>query len=387
MAGQPRLSPATAHRWLVCPGSVALEAAIGDPADTCALENAAAHSLAELALTSGRDCVRFVGAAMGPGAIVVDPAMATFVQPYVDYVRTLATATGGELLVEPRVSIGHLTGEAGAEDTVDAVVLADGEIIVVDLCYDRAGAVAAERNPQLMLYALGLFEQYRLLGDFRRVRLVVYPPRLAAQPAEWACAIDTLLAFGATIAVAAAQALDALRCRAHWVGAPLGDGPYLNPSATACRLCKAQAHCRRVAELVADTTAADLVGPVQVMLPVDAEPLHLARCMARVVLIEQWCRAVRERTEAQLRAGRPVPGFELVQGCEGAPVWSDEAAAEALLRSMRLSHEEMFRYTLISPSAAERLVESGTLGPRQWARLKGLITRVDGRPRVVPSGE
>ena len=59
------------------------------------------------------------------------------------------------------------------------------------------------------------------------------------------------------------------------------------------------------------------------------------------------------------------------------------------MKIMRLKVEQMYDFTLISPTSAEKLAkakkgETPVLGPRQWAKLQKLIGRADPKPSVKP---
>lgn len=120
---------------------------------------------------------------------------------------------------------------------------------------------------------------------------------------------------------------------------------------------------------------------------------HLATCMDSLDLVEGWCKAVRAETERRLLAGKPVPGYKLVQGKQGSRAWSAEDEAREMLKSFRLKVEEMYDLSLISPTTAEKLTNPGArdgkpvIGPKQWAKLQKLITRSDGKPSVAPASD
>ena len=61
--------------------------------------------------------------------------------------------------------------------------------------------------------------------------------------------------------------------------------------------------------------------------------------------------------------------------------------AEAVLKAMRVKHEQMYDYKLISPTTAEKLAKAEVIGPRQWPKLQALITRADGKPSVAPESD
>jgi ubiquinone biosynthesis protein UbiJ len=111
---------------------------------------------------------------------------------------------------------------------------------------------------------------------------------------------------------------------------------------------------------------------------------HLALCMDSVDLIEGWCKATRAETERRLLAAGQVPGWKLVTGKQGNRAWTDPTEVEKTLKKMRLKNDEMYDWTLISPTSAEKLAAAGTLGAKQWAKLQDSICRANGKPSVAP---
>lgn len=166
-------SPSGALGWMNC---LAWEA---NPTSSPAADyGTAGHWVAERCLTLGLDAMAYLGTTVQVNGrdILVDQEMVTAVQKYLEYVRALP----GQLLVEVRLPIGHITGEPGAHGTSDAVGLSDGKVTVVDL---KLGAnprnrVNAENNPQLGIYGIAAFDEYGFVYDFQSVRLVIVQPRL-----------------------------------------------------------------------------------------------------------------------------------------------------------------------------------------------------------------
>jgi len=380
MSSHAVLSPSSAARWMACPGSVALCDGVPDKSSDFADEGTDAHELAALCLTTGANADAHLGATMGKGN-VVDRDMATHVQAYLDYVRDVVHSTGGELLVEQRLPIDHITGEPGAHGTADTVILADSELIVVDLKYGRGVSVGAEHNPQLQIYALAALEQFALLGDFTTARLVIHQPRLGSV-SEWPTPISDLQTFGRQATEAAAATRQA--------GAPLVAG------GSQCKFCRAKANCPALAARVQEAVGADFenltsfdrghtVAWTQKREQMSADELGTA--LAAADLIELWLKAVRAEVETRLLAGQAVPGFKLVQGKRGNRAWSSKEEAEAVLKAMRVKHDQMYEYSLISPTTAEKLQKDNVIGPRQWPKLAALITQAEGKPSVAPESD
>lgn len=390
MSAHATYSPSGASRWMSCPGSTAACAGLPDTSSAYADEGTAAHELASWVL-AGDDVTacEFIGSEIevlnDDGSVrarhVVDANMASFVQTYVDNVRDYATT--GQLFVERRVDLSDILGMPDQGGTADAIVLSPGgtEIQVHDLKFGRGVEVSAQGNKQMMLYALGALAEFDALGDIETALLVIHQPRITAAPSEWVVSVEDLMKFRdkARAAVAAAEAPDAERV----------------PSEDACRWCKVSGNCAAQTNAALSIIADDFVdvskpiaAAIEHRMPAeDVPPDVVGRLLDAAGFVEQWLAAVRARGEALLFAGVKVPGWKLVEGRAGRRTWADEDEAERALKSMRLKHDAMYQYKVISPTAAEELVKAGAIGPRQWPKLQPLITRADGKPSVAPESD
>jgi hypothetical protein len=120
------------------------------------------------------------------------------------------------------------------------------------------------------------------------------------------------------------------------------------------------------------------------VVPETADEADLSRVMTNAPLIESWVKAIRAEVERRLLSGESVRGYKLVQGKRGNRAWGDPAVAEEALKKMRLKHDQMYNYSLASPTNIEWVFKRGDLGPRQWAKVQELITQAEGRPSVAP---
>ena len=385
------LSPSGAERWANCPGSVVLELGKPNDGNEHSKWGTAAHDVAERCLTSDYEAAKFRGVRIDVGpheTVECDAEMVECVQTYVDYVRQ-AAGPDGELHVEQRVEMDHLV--PGCFGTSDAVILRPDEIHVIDLKGGRGVKVYAmdtfndrpRINKQLGLYALGALEKFGVVYDFQRVRITIVQPRLN-WVSEYDMPVADLLAFG-----------EEMRAAAQRPAALLADPKLfttadLNPGDKQCKFCKAKP-CQAQDRMIEEITGADFEDVSQTALPpvepAAADGITLSQKMAKVDLIEGWCKAVRGAVEAELLAGREVAGWKLVQGRKGARAWGDAADAEAQMKAMRLKTEEMYDLKLITPPAAEKLVKAEVIGPRQWKKLEVLITQAEGGKSVAPASD
>lgn len=388
MAAHALLSPSSAERWLACPGSVGRTINIKDITSPYAEEGTAAHEMAQLTLESGAaDAEKYIGKRAENGVDMTED-MAEHVMTYVNNVRDYAK--GNELMIEQRLSISHLTGEPDAKGTSDAVIIAGDELQVHDLKYGMGVRKDAEQNEQLMIYALAALYEFEMLGPFTRVRLVIHQPRLK-HLSEWDCSVEELQAFAVEVQAKAKVATGGVDSFLQGYG--IADELF-NPGETQCRFCKAKGECEplrnHVLKTVAgddfvDLTLEDPINPViEERITAKYDNALLGKLMGAIDLIENWCKAIRGKTEVELLQGNEVPGYKLVQGRAGARSWIDPAEAEAVMKSMRLKQEEMYSFSVISPTQAEKVLKDS---PKRWNRLTTLITKKEGGPSVAPASD
>ncbi|MBR0574180.1 MULTISPECIES: DUF2800 domain-containing protein [Pasteurellaceae] len=371
------LSPSGAHRWLNCQGSLLLESQFENTTSDAAIEGTTAHALAEICLTENKAPADFLGKILEEGFVEVDKDMVEYISTYIQEIRS--AAQGSILHIEEKVDISPYLEQKDVFGTVDALIISNDEIQVHDLKYGMGVKVDAKNNEQLQMYALGAYALYQFGFDIKQVRMVIHQVRLNSI-SEWVISIDDLLKFGEKAKQKAAQVI------AIYDSGELKKQDF-NPQDKTCKFCKAKAHCKALAQHVADLVADDFVNlDEEIDLSSGINKLatcdnsHIAKLLPQLDLIDGFTKAVRTRATSELLSGNEIPGYKLVAGRKGARKWTDEERVEQELRKLA-KVSDIYTKKLITPTVATKLFKNA---PKKIARLQDFIIQAEGSPSVVP---
>ena len=385
-----KLSPSSSNRWLTCTGSVQPVAEVEDKSSEPADEGTAAHALGSFILSDPNlNCIDAIGQIIPvlndkDGTVrrqyTVDEEMATYVQVYVDQIRD-KLHDGAQLIIEQRVKTGIVSQKFGEVDgTGDAIVLdlSYGVIDVNDLKYGKSpqgivyassfatpksvgpivivNGVQHEVNTQLALYGIGAVLDYGWMAEFKTVRLSIQQPRLD-HISVVEISVSALLAWADGVAQDRVNEIDTT--------------PVFRPTKDGCQWCPVRGSCQALEDFTANTVLEDF-GNVATM----TDDNTVAAGMKKVALLKIWIKSMEERAFVLGEAGR-LPGWKIVEGRAGNRKWKDADEVEKLFsNSYRLTREQMYNTSLISPTAAEKLLKKAN--PTRWENLQANIER--GKP-------
>jgi len=350
-----KLAPSAAHRWLACPGCLALCEQIPEKPDSpYAREGSAAHVLGEEALQRSRKPDEYVGEVLGEYKDwPVTEEMAEAVGVYVDFVRSLSPRVNCIPEVEHKFNLNWLY--PGIWGTLDCSVF-DAErklLTIVDYKHGSGVSVQAEQNPQLMIYALGALRTLwdKVPGDpmwqrVHRVNMVIVQPRVFGEAAirEWTIPTTELYFWGLHVLAPGARA-------ALTEGAELNAGEH-------CRFCDAMAICPEQAEQALALAKTDFSNPV-LPPPNEMTPEVVMKVYHLAKQFSSWAGEVEQFMQNQMEMGVAYPGFKLVPRKSNRK-WIDEKKAEKEIGGI-LGLAAYAPKKLLSVAQAEKVLAKGKL--------------------------
>ena len=400
MSTHANLSPSKRHRWGLCPGSIREEAKYPDDrSGPAAIDGTHSHTLLEFCLSEDVEPETLVSATMqdDDGTFIVDIERAQRVKVATDYVKQRRAEQLSAVIAEHRVNPQRLIARDDMSGTVDIQIYGTDVLEIVDY-KDGMGAVQAEGNAQLELYAVGALADADEPYPWKRVRMTIIQPKMALRglPAITSHEVD----ISEILAI-----VDRLVIEGAAVDAP--DAPLV-PGESQCKFCKAKGSCAALASNVMKEIGI-MFQPVMSLdvaqQSADKDPStmddgQILSIMEAAPLMRQLLEGVEKEALRRLQSGQAITGLKLVNG-RGSRVWAfeDDEIAEKLIK-MGIPKGSVYETKLVSPAKAEKLTwekRDGTkvqLTERQLKRMEqeyvvkmagklAVATESDSRPAVV----
>ena len=348
-------SASGAHRWMSCPPSAQLEQQFPNETSTYAEEGTAAHDLAEHKLKKALKM-----RSKKPTSPYHSDEMDEMTDLYVEYCLELIekskeTCTDLQILIEQKLDFSDYVSEGFG--TGDLVVVGSGTLHVVDLKYGRGVIVSAEKNPQMMLYALGALSLFDMLYEIEKVSMAIVQPRVD-NFSIWEISVEELLKW----------AEDELKPKA--LLASTGGGEFC--AGDHCRFCRAKNQCRARAVKNLELLKYEFQDPALLTDEEIAEIIGLAEELAK------WAGDIYTyATALAINEGRQWDGFKLVEG-RTRRTYSDETAVAKTAKEA--GYTDIFKQSLITITEMEKL-----MGKKKFNDILGnLVEKPKGKLTLVP---
>lgn len=357
------LSPSASHRWLMCPPSAKLNAALPDQTSPYAKQGTDAHEL----------CAYLVEKALGRD--VKDPTenldyydeeMQMCAEGYAEFVMqelelAKQTCPDTEVLIEQKVDFSKWV--EGGKGTADCILLSDGTAEIIDYKNGLGVMVSSESeefggNPQLMCYSLGVIDMFDGIYNIDTIRMAIYQPRRDNLSVYEMSKADLLKWADEVLAPTAALAMK-------------GEGEF--KAGSHCQFCKCKATCRKRAEFNLEMAQYDFA------MPDTLEDHEVEAILMKVDQLTSWADDVKEYALNQALQGKEYENFKVVEG-RSVRKYTDE---DAVAFAVKDAGFDPFEKKLLGITAMTSL-----LGKKKFEDLLGgMIMKPPGKPTLVPKSD
>ena len=360
------LSPSSSSRWLNCTPSARLAENAENKSSVYAEEGTLFHEICEYCLAQwnagvwepdpfGEELPELKdGHLMHP---LFKQEMFKHARNYCNFVMNenynLEKSDGAcKLLLEEKVDISEYAPECFG--SVDCQLVGRDTLIVIDLKYGEGVKVYAERNTQMMLYALGAIKGK---PSIKTIRLVIAQVRLNHFDV-WEISANDLLQWADKVLKPTAKKAFAGKGEQK-----MGDW---------CGFCPVKAQCRKQYEAVVN----DFDKYEYPELLTEDEICDL---IEKIDKYKGWLESVNKFVYDEALRGHKWKGYKLVSGRSSRVITDEEAIRQDLL-SKKYLEDEIFNIKLKGIGDLEKLV-----GKKQFSALYGqYVKSKPGNPKLVP---
>ena len=246
-------------------------------------------------------------------------------------------------------------------------MIGGGRIVICDYKNGAGVPVEAERNSQMMLYALGALASFRpIYGDtITTAHLVIIQPH-AGGVKEWEISVEELTRWGhEVVAPRAKTALEGAEpaCPGDW-----------------CRFCKGKSQCAARAKQMLEAGKQYQMAPAagsEKLPPKYDGPLlsdeEVGAALSAGAGLVAWYKDLQDYALLACLDGREIPGFKAVEG-RGSRDWGDDPdAAFRILQERGVAEAMLYERKPVTAPALEK-----ALGKKLFAEVAdGLDERLD----------
>lgn len=356
--GHAVLSASSSYRWLHCPPSARLCESYADKGSDYAAEGTDAHALCEYKLRKAlgleaedpTESLTWFNAEMDDCA----NGYAAYVLEQVEAAKQVCADP--VVLIEQRVDFSHWVEDGFG--TADALIIADGTLKICDYKHGLGVLVRAEKNPQLMCYALGALELFDKIYDIETVSMTIYQPR-RDNVSTYELSKDGLYRWADEVLKPTAELAFA------------GDGSFL--CGEWCGFCKAKNDCRARAEANLALAQYEFKLP-QLLTDEDIEDI-----LAKVDKLVAWASDIKEYALQQAISGKSWSGWKLVEGRSNRKYVNDSVVADVV----KHAGFDPYERKVLGVTAMQKL-----LGKSRFDELLSpYIEKPQGKPTLVPESD
>lgn len=348
-------SASGAHRWMACPPSALLEQQFPSETSSFAEEGTAAHDLAEHKLKKALKM-----RSRKPNSKYQTDEMDEMTDLYVEYClevieKAKESCKDLQILIEQKLDFSDYVPEGFG--TGDLVIVGTGTLHVIDLKYGRGVIVSAERNPQMMLYALGALSLFEMLYDIDKVSMTIIQPR-----------VDNFSTYELSVEELLTWAEEELKPKA--LLASQGEGEFC--AGEHCRFCRARNQCRARTLKNLELLKYEFSDPALLSDDEIAEIIGVAEELSK------WASDIYTyATALAINEGKEWDGFKLVEGRTRRKFTDEEAVAET---AKAAGYTDIYKQSLISITEMEKL-----MGKKKFGEILGtFVEKPKGKLTLVP---
>lgn len=348
------LSASSSARWLNCPPSAKLNTSVDDKPTEYAMQGTDAHTLCEYKVKS---LLGIETKDPTENLTYYNEEMESCADDYASYVlaeveQAKHTCKDPLVMIEQRLDFSQYVPDGFG--TGDCVIVADRRLTIIDFKYGLGVVVSAERNPQMMLYALGALILFDGIYDIDEIVMTIFQPRRSNVSSYTIIKAELLDWAESTLKPIAKLAAN-------------GEGEF--KAGNHCRFCKVKATCRKRAEYNLELAKYDFE------MPDNLQDAEVECILDKADELVAWVNDVKEYALEQALKGKQWQRYKAVEGRSNRKYINEDVVADVVAKA----GFDPYEHKVLGITAMTKL-----LGKKKFDELLAdCIIKPQGKPTLV----